>query len=101
MTTTRKAFVISHSEHGIFLGTFSGVPLWTKIDMINLDTVCAFESIMEAIEQTLSWSFEIEGDLDYTLVDADRFGGKRSSISACIKAGLDGWLHNLIPEGNC
>lgn len=98
---TTKAYVITHSEYGIFLGTFSGRPLWTKTDHINLDTVCAFESITEAIEQTFPWTIGIPGDLDYALVEADRFGGKRASIAACIKAGLDGWVDGLVPEGCC
>lgn len=96
-----KAYVITHPVLGIFYGVYLGIPLWTKIDNVNIKVVPTFESITDAIHATLKWKFGPDSDISFPIVEADCHNGTRASIASCIKAGLDGWLENLEIEGSC
>jgi len=84
------AFVISHPEHGIYLGNCMGLGFWSKIDPVGQPSAVTFPTQSEAEEHMSKWD---DGrPLDVTLHEVTPDNGDYASISACVAAGLDGWI---------
>lgn len=51
------AFVISHPENGVFVGTALGLAFWTALDCAGQESVCAFrteEDARDFLNETLA-----------------------------------------------
>jgi hypothetical protein len=82
--------IITHPTLGVFIGTFLGFGMWSKLDPVGQDSAATFTSAEEAQSYAETWSSPILG-LEYLPVVVDRKDG-RASIAACVAAGAEGWL---------
>jgi hypothetical protein len=82
--------IITHPELGVFLGTFLGFGIWSKLDPMDQDAAVVFKSPEHAQQFTSSWSDQLSG-LSYLPVVPDLPNGA-ASVAACVAAGAEGWL---------
>ena len=81
--------VIHHRERGIYLGSFLGLGIWSKLDPAGQDSAVTFESIYEAESHMASWDEGRPPEVALRRVCADL--GYYASIGACAAAGLEPW----------
>ena len=89
------AFVITHPEMGIYLGSAMGMAFWSKLDPVGQPAACTFESQDEAEAFMASWDGGRPEGVGFAPVTPD--DGPYASIAACVAAGLEGWIDEYTP----
>jgi hypothetical protein len=92
------AFVINDPEMGVYLGSFIGLGFWSKLDPAGQPSAITFPSESEAEAFMATWESGRPTEACLVPVQPDEDG--YASIAACVRAGLDGWLDELIPSAN-
>ena|SRR5215469_5856589 len=92
------SFVVVHPEHGVFLGVGMGMAFWSKLDSVGQDCATAFLTEDEARSFIRNVLPDLCAEVTFVPVVADRKG--YASVSACVQAGLPGWLHEAISCAN-
>ena len=91
-------FVITHPEMGIYLGSAMGLGFWSKLDPVGQPSAVTFASIDEAKEHMANWDGGTPEGVTFAPVIPDSEG--YASVSACVQAGLEGWLDEYMPTCN-
>lgn len=94
--------VVIYSEgRGVYLGRLQGVGLWSGVDPCAQDCAPVFKTPQEAYEHIHAAS---PGAMPHDVVvspvvsDIESNGGAYASVSACVNAGLPGWLTEVTVD---
>lgn len=93
-----NAVVITHPEHGIFVGAAMGLAFWTLLDTAGQSRVATFSSIAEAREFVSSWELA-EFDrarCEYIILPTVSADSDHASLADLIAAGLDHLTGDLL-----
>ena len=83
-----KPCVIFHPEHGVFLGEFLGLGIWSELDSAGQNAATTFPN-QEAAEAFLkTWPTQLEG---IQTVPVTPGPDGYADIDACVAAGLPEW----------
>lgn len=89
-----NGYVIVHISHGLFLGDFLGVPVWSKCEPApEVDAAVVFPSQEEAI--AYAKLIKVSGMLLIKEAPADRvapWGVAYASMGVLAQAGFEPWL---------
>jgi len=87
--------VITHPEHGIYLGSCMGLGFWSMLDAVGQESACTFPDRDEALAHIQSW--ENNNDpAQYATVDVLTCGAEGFATIADLRsAGLDNMLGEM------
>ena len=82
-------YLLMHPEWGIFIGTFLGMGLWSKLDCLGQAYAVTFSSATEALEWAQD-SCPVECKKMFTtyLTTKEK---SHATIAEIVAAGLEGW----------
>lgn len=89
--------LIVHPELGVYIGSAMGMGFWSKLDPVGQPVAVTFPSEADARAFTESWGDVLHG-LSFLPVVPDM--GEYASIAACIAAGAEGWIDDIMPVAN-
>lgn len=92
------AYVITHIESGVYLGSFWGMGFWSKLDPVGQPAAITFSTAQEAEDHMSMWDDGKPEGITLHLVIPDN--GEYASIAACVTAGLEGWIDEVTPVAN-
>lgn len=75
-----------------------GMGFWSKLDPVGQPSAVTFPTEKEAEDYMASWENGRPNNAELVPVTADQDG--YASIAACVSAGLEGWIDELIPSAN-
>ena len=91
-----EQYVITHSDHGIYVGSALGLGFWSNMSAAGQNTVPTFDTETDAREHVESWSDDnIPDDYGYAPVEVDD-DTTFATISQLRAAGLEEMLGELI-----
>lgn len=93
----QERVVIVSPELGIYLGSFMGMGIWSKLDPAGQECAVTFADVADAESFMATWSDKDAG-APYSFHDvvAD-VGGSYASMDACVKGGLEAWDPGRAP----
>lgn len=92
------AYVITHPEIGIYLGSCLGMGFWSKLDPVGQPCAITFQTEKQAEDHMSMWDDGKPEGIRLHLVIPD--SGEYASIAACVAAGLEGWIDEVTPVAN-
>lgn len=95
---SNQAYLITHPERGIYLGSAMGMGFWSKCDPVGQPSAVTFPSREEANQYMASWDGGTPPGIELVAVTPD--DGQYASIQACVDAGLEGWIDSVTPVMN-
>ncbi len=88
------AYVLTHPEHGIYIGSCMGLGFWSKLDAAGQDAVCTFVSEAEAAEYIQSWDGG-HNPADYQLKPVTPSLDNYATVADLRAAGLEALLGEM------
>lgn len=88
------AFVLTHPEQGIYLGSCLGLGFWSKLDAAGQEAACTFDSEAEAAAFIRSWD-AANDPADYQLAPVSPSDGNYATVDDLRAAGLEALLGEL------
>lgn len=95
-----KAYVLVHSEWGVFLGHCLGLYFWSKIDSVGQPACVAFESEREGLSFMVRLHENSDpppGSNKMELKVVEILQPGYATIAECVAASVEGWLDEDTP----
>lgn len=83
------AFVLTHPEMGVYLGSWVGMGFWSKLDPVGQASAITFPTEEAAESHMASWDGGRPEGAACVPIEPDL--GEYASVACCAKAGLDEW----------
>lgn len=90
-----KNYIIYSKDWGVFLGSFLGLGIWSKLDHCNIPKATVFANKKDAEDYVNSWETQPNKDTVFFL-EAETVDEYFATIKECVSAGAEEWYVNVV-----